>query len=83
MLKIKRLYRQIKIAGIENVIGGPCEVKEKEKVYCDLIILGVPAGLSAAIYSARSRLYTVILEGLTGGQVSTTFMLQTTPVPME
>ncbi len=71
-----------KIAGsIENVIGGPCEVKEKEKVYCDLIILGGgPAGLSAAIYSARSRLYTVILEkGLTGGQVSTTFHVANYP----
>jgi thioredoxin reductase (NADPH) len=70
------------IAGkIESIIGGACQRKEREKVYCDIAIIGGgPAGLSAAIYSARSRLHTVILEeGLVGGQVSTTFHVANYP----
>ena len=67
--------------GIENVIGGMCKRKERQKVYCDALILGGgPAGLSAAIYAARAKLFTVVIdEGLTGGQVATTFHVANYP----
>lgn len=66
---------------IEGVIGGTCSKKERGKVYCDVLILGAgPAGLSAAIYTARAKLYTVIIdESLPGGQVSTTFHIANYP----
>lgn len=73
---------KLEIAGkIESIIGDTCQGKEREKVYCDILIIGGgPAGLTAAIYSARSRLYTVVLEeGLVGGQVSTTFHVENYP----
>jgi len=67
--------------GIENVIGGICKGKERQKVYCDVLILGGgPAGLSAAIYASRAKLYTIVIdEGLTGGQVSTTYHVANYP----
>ncbi len=67
--------------GIENVIGGKCKSKERQKVHCDVLILGGgPAGLSAAIYSSRAKLFTVVIdEGLTGGQVATTFYIANYP----
>lgn len=67
--------------GIESVLGGICSRKEKEKVYCDVLILGGgPAGLSAAIYSARAKLFTVVVdEGLVGGQVASTFHVANYP----
>ncbi len=66
---------------IESVIGGACTRKEREKVYCDVLILGAgPAGLSAAIYTARAKLLTVVIdEGLPGGQVSSTFHVANYP----
>ncbi|HAA42497.1 MAG TPA: thioredoxin-disulfide reductase [Ruminiclostridium sp.] len=68
-------------AGVENVIGGICSRKEREKVYCDVLILGGgPAGLSAAIYTARAKLFTVVVdEGLVGGQVASTFHVANYP----
>jgi thioredoxin reductase (NADPH) len=62
---------------IESVIGGGCTYKEREKVYCDVLILGGgPAGLSAAIYTSRAKLLTIVLDdGLIGGQVLTTFQV--------
>lgn len=67
--------------GVENVIGGICSRKEREKVYCDVLILGGgPAGLSAAIYTARAKLFTVVVdEGLVGGQVASTFHVANYP----
>ncbi|MCX7710050.1 MAG: thioredoxin-disulfide reductase [Clostridia bacterium] len=52
-----------------------------QKVYCDVAILGGgPAGLSAAIYAARAKLFTVVIdEGLPGGQVATTFHVANYP----
>ncbi len=67
--------------GIENVSGGKCTGKTRQKVHCDVLILGGgPAGLSAAIYAARAKLFTVVLdESLTGGQVATTFHVANYP----
>ncbi len=66
---------------IETVIGGECNETKREKVRCDVLIIGGgPAGLSAAIYAARSKLYTIIVEeGLTGGQVATTYHVANYP----
>ncbi|MCR4435386.1 MAG: thioredoxin-disulfide reductase [Clostridiales bacterium] len=62
-------------------MGGKCPPKLKSRVNCDVLILGGgPAGLSAAIYSARARLYTVVVdEGIPGGQVATTFHVANYP----
>ncbi len=66
---------------IESVIGGSCPEKAREKVYCDVLVLGAgPAGLSASVYAARAKLHTVIIdEGLPGGQVATTFHVANYP----
>lgn len=52
-----------------------------EKIY-DLIIIGSgPAGLSAAIYAQRARLETLVIEkdGISGGQVLTTYEVDNYP----
>ena len=66
---------------VEKAIGGKCKSKERQKVYCDVLILGGgPAGLSAAIYASRAKLFTIVIdEGLTGGQVSTTYHVANYP----
>lgn len=66
---------------IEGVLGGKCILKERQKVYCDVLIIGAgPAGLTAGIYASRAKLYTVIVdEGLPGGQVATTFHVANYP----
>lgn len=63
---------------IENVLGGTCPEMGRAKVCADVIILGAgPAGLSAAIYTARSKLYTIVIENaLPGGQVSTSYTIE-------
>ena len=66
---------------IDGVIGGTCIRKERQKIYCDTLILGAgPAGLSAAIYASRAKLYTIIIdEGLPGGQVASTYHVANYP----
>jgi thioredoxin reductase len=66
---------------IETILGNACTRKERTRVSCDVLILGGgPAGLSAAIYAARAKLFTVVVdEGLTGGQVATTFHVANYP----
>ena len=53
----------------------------KTEVLCDVLILGAgPAGLTAAIYAARSRLLTIVLDAsMTGGLVATTFQIANYP----
>ncbi|MES9143984.1 FAD-dependent oxidoreductase, partial [Cutibacterium acnes] len=48
---------------VEKIMGGICTKKGKEKIRCDVAILGAgPAGLSAAIYAARAKLHVVIID---------------------
>jgi len=66
---------------IEEVLGGTCQQPARQRRECDALILGAgPAGLTAAIYLARAKLRTVVVdEGLPGGQVSTTFHVSNYP----
>ncbi|HEY9060354.1 MAG TPA: thioredoxin-disulfide reductase [Pseudobacteroides sp.] len=50
-------------------------------VHCDVLIIGAgPAGLTAAIYAARSKLHTVVIDtSLPGGQVASTFHIANYP----
>ncbi|AGC69398.1 thioredoxin-disulfide reductase [Thermoclostridium stercorarium subsp. stercorarium DSM 8532] len=66
---------------IEDVLSNKCEYLERDKTSCDVLILGGgPAGLTAAIYAARARLYTVIVdENTVGGQVATTYQVANYP----
>lgn len=68
-------------AALENVYGEKCNRADRNKIVSDLLILGGgPAGLSAAIYAGRAKLNTVIIdEGMTGGQVSTTYHVANYP----
>lgn len=51
-----------------------------EKVYDILIVGGGPGGLAAAIYGARSKLSTLLIEkGKTGGQAATTEDMENYP----
>lgn len=59
---------------VEDTIGGTCKTSERKRYDCDAIVVGAgPAGLTAAIYLARGKLKTIIIdEGLPGGQASMT-----------
>jgi len=63
---------------IENVLGGTCPKMGRARVSADVIILGAgPAGLSAAIYTARSKLYTIVIDrAFPGGQVATSYTIE-------
>jgi thioredoxin reductase (NADPH) len=62
-----------------NTVAG--SANPKTQVTCDVLILGAgPAGLTAAIYAARSLLVTVVLDvSLVGGLVATTFQIANYP----
>ncbi len=53
---------------------------EERKIYDVIIIGGGPAGLTAGLYTARSRLKTLLIEiGLLGGQMTTTEVIENYP----
>lgn len=55
-------------------------VKQERLVYDTIIIGGAPAGLTAAIYTGRAELDTLLLTGpLVGGQVATTSLVENYP----
>ncbi len=66
---------------IEKVLQRSCSPKQRSIIHCDVLIIGAgPSGLTAAIYTARSRLNTVIIDSnLPGGQVITTFHVANYP----
>lgn len=71
---------QVRMA-IDEILGDvlpPAEIKE---VTCDLLILGAGAsGLSAAIYGARAKLNTVIIDiSVPGGQAASTYHVANYP----
>ena len=54
--------------------------KEKTKSYEVVIIGGGPAGLTAGLYTARSRFSTLLIESaLFGGQMTTTDLVENYP----
>lgn len=66
---------------IEEVLGDvipPTEMKHED---CDILIMGAgPAGLSAAIYAARAKMYVIVLdESVPGGQAGSTFHIANYP----
>lgn len=66
---------------IEKVLGRSCSPEKRSIVRCDVLVVGAgPAGLTAAIYTSRSRLHTVVIDSnLPGGQVATTFHVANYP----
>lgn len=66
---------------VEKATGSSCNRESRGKYFCDVLILGAgPAGLSAAIYTSRAKLYTIVVEeGLPGGQVSGTWQVANYP----
>jgi len=66
---------------LEAAVGGICKTGDRQRYECDALILGAgPAGLTAAIYLARAKLKTIVVdEGLPGGQVSSTFHVANYP----
>jgi len=66
---------------LEKIYEGNCEKVVRKKVICDVLIIGGgPAGLSAAIYAARAKLLTIILDkSMAGGQVATTYHVANYP----
>ena len=52
----------------------------EEQIYDVIIIGGGPAGLTAGLYTSRSRLKTLLIEnGLLGGQMTTTELIENYP----
>jgi len=53
---------------------------DEKKIYEVIIIGGGPAGLTAGLYTSRSRLQTLLIEiGLLGGQMTTTEIIENYP----
>ena len=66
---------------IQDLVGEILDKVVFKKVKCDVLILGGgPAGLSSAIYTARAKLDTVVIEeGAVGGQVARTHHIANYP----
>jgi thioredoxin reductase (NADPH) len=66
---------------IEEVLGDVIPKETTKRVDCDVLILGAgAAGLSAAIYSSRAKMKTIVIdENIPGGQTSTTYHVANYP----
>ena len=71
---------QVRIA-IEDILGEVIPKEQMQRVDCDVLILGAgAAGLSAAIYAARAKMNTVIIdESVPGGQTASTYHVANYP----
>jgi thioredoxin reductase (NADPH) len=66
----------------QNILEEQRERKnDKEEIKTDVLILGSgPSGLTSAIFTARAKLKTIVLEeAFTGGQVTTTYQVANYP----
>lgn len=66
---------------IEEVLGDVIPKAPNKRVDCDVLIFGAgAAGLSAAIYAARAKMHTVVLdESIPGGQTGSTYHVANYP----
>ena len=66
---------------IESLLGAFIPATGVKRVDCDVIILGAgAAGLAAAIYAARAKLHTVVIdESVPGGQTAATYHVANYP----
>lgn len=73
-------YKEIR-ESLKQLLEGKCVNPKTKRKDCDALVLGGgPAGLTSAIYLARARLKTVIVdEGPAGGQVLTTYHVANYP----
>lgn len=71
---------QVRMA-IEEILGDVLPVEDIKEVSRDVVILGAgPAGLSAAIYAARAKLDTVVIDiSVPGGQAASTYHVANYP----
>ena len=71
---------QVRIA-IEEILGEVIPKESMQRVDCDILILGAgAAGLSAAIYAARAKMNTVLIdESVPGGQTASTYHVANYP----
>lgn len=66
---------------IEDILGDVIPKEDMKRVDCDVLILGAgAAGLSAAIYAARAKMNTVVIdESVPGGQTASTYHVANYP----
>ena len=66
---------------IEDVLGDVLPPVKTSRIDCDVLILGAgAAGLSAAIYTSRAKLNTVVLDiSVPGGQAASTYHIENYP----
>ena len=71
---------QVRMA-IEEILGDVLPKEPMKRVDCDVLILGAgPAGLSAAIYAARAKRHTVVVDiSVSGGQAASTYHIENYP----
>lgn len=66
---------------IEEILGDVIPKEPNRRVDCDVLILGAgAAGLSAAIYAARAKMKTIVIdESIPGGQTGSTYHVANYP----